>query len=783
MGETQYFSLSKFAAEGRLSDENYKFTQRDRETIDSLMWTLVNHDHRTTSSSEALAGPTSINLSQSTTGGTLQPGVSYYYKVAFRDAAGNETDASQTEAITTPLAISPPPVESISYATTGGNLEAGLYRYALSYYQSAGGETKAPNYGSVYVNSATSTNVNTITLTAPPNDADGWKVYRRGPNEDEYNYLATIAATATPPTTWSDDGLTLADCTKHRPTANTTNSTASVTITLHNDDLPLDPRIVSWRVYRTTTAGVFGGTSLLKTVVETTTEGGSDLVTTTIDTGSGTVAGSPLAASTAPPPIPQLDASDAFDSTSGRLPAAYAPLAVHQFYTFLPDTLSAKTYNQFFIPEDMPIERLDLFYLTAPTGTDGSNYLTVRVKDNATQDEVQAIYTTAEAVDEIQYVSNNATAGTFTLSDGTDTTDPIDYDATALEVATALETDITAIVDVEVLGLGTTGNPWVIIFHDPGGQAFGALTANDTGLTGGVSTVSVPTPGAAAGTFTLTFDKGEATPPTTGAIDHDAPATPLATPDGSSVEEKLEALSNITDVSVTGTGTESDPWVVTFANPGDADQPMLIADSTNLNGTAYVSEVTKGYGNTTVDLVLNQNQQYHYWQSPLTDGDEQEAEDSPATGGTEVSDALALNDVAMELDSQGEKNTWNLGTLDAGDYVFKFWVAATETGTTFDLHLKDLNLATPADVDSLSVADNVLTYVVPYEIFYTADGTEDFQMEVEKTSSGTGDVRVDKYAYEADLPTLHAGATGTIEVLVTGSPTTNGGDAQLSVWY
>ena len=783
MGETQYFGLSKFGAEGRISDENYKFALRDRETLDSILYTLATHDHRTTSSSEALAGPTNINLTQSTTGGSLVPGTSYYYKVSFRDAAGNETDSSPTEAITTPYALAPPPVESISYVTTGGNLEAGLYRYALSYYQSTGGETKAPNYGSVYVNSGTSTNINTITLTAPPNDADGWKVYRRGPNEDEYNYLATIAATATPPTTWSDDGLTLADCTKHRPTSNTTNSASSVTITLHDDDLPLDSRVLSWRVYRTTTAGVFGGNSLLKTVVETTTESGSDLVTTTTDTGTGTVAGSPLASSASPPPIPQLDASDAFDSTSGRLPAALAPLAVHQFHTFLAGTLSATTYNQFFIPEDMPVERIDYFSKTAPTGVDGSNYLTLRVKDDVTQNEVQSIFTTAEDVDEIQYVSNNATAGTFTLSDGTDTTDPIDFDATALEVATALETDITAIVDVEVLGLGTTGNPWVIIFHDPGGQPFGALTANDTGLTGGVSTVSVPTPGAAAGTFTLTFDKGEATPPTTGAIAYDASASALATPDGSSVEEKLQALSNITDVVVTGTGTESDPWLVEFENPGDADQPMQIADSTNLNGTAYVAQVTKGYGNTVVDVVINQNQQYHYWQSPLTDGEEQEAEVSPATGGTEVSDALALNDVAMELDSQGEKNTWNLGTLDEGDYVFKFWVAATETGTTFDLHLKDMALATPADVDSLSVADNVLTYTVPYEIYYTADGTEDFQMEVEKTSSGTGDVRVDKYAYEADLPTLHAGGTGTVEVLVTGSPTTNGGDGQMNLWY
>jgi len=784
MGDTQYFSFTKFGAEGRISDQAYKFSLRDRETIDSLLWALINHDHRPTAVA-GLAGPSNLEVTQATTGGTLPPGTTFYYKVAFRDAAGSETEASPAVSISTPAAIAPPPVESLSYVSTGGLLEAGLYRYALSYYQDAGGESKASNFTTVNVLSGTSTNVNTITLTTPPNDADGWKVYRKGPNESEYNYLTSVAASATPPTSWDDDGSITSDCTKHRPTANTTNAENKATLTLSDDDLPLDSRVVSWRVYRTTTAGVFGGSSLLKTVVETTTEGGTDVVTVTTDTGSGTVTGSPLAASTTPPPIPQIDAGDSFDLSGGRLPAELAPLAVHQFHTLAPGTLAAQTYNQFFIPEDMPIERIDGFFLTAPTGLDSSNYLTVRVKDDATQNEVQSIWNNAEAADEIQYVSNNATAGTFTLSDGTDTTDPIEYDSLSTNIKGRLETDIAAITTVTVQGSGTTGDQWVIIFDDPGGAPFGALTADDSNLIGGVSTVQVATPGASAGTFTLTFDQGEATPPTTGAIAYDAPGPSLATPDGSSVEEKLEALSNITAVAVTGVGTEADPWLVEFEDPGDEDVWMIIADNSNLNGSVYVEEETKGYGNTTLDFVINENQQYHYWQSPLTDGsdDEQEAEDSPATGGVEVSDALALNDLAMELDAQYEDNTWNLGTLDPGSYVFKFWVAMTETGVTFDLHVKDMNLATPADVASLSVSDDVLLYLPAYEVRYTADGTEDFQVEVEKTDSGTGKVRVDKYAYEADLPTLHQGGTGTIEVLVTGSPTTNGDDLQLNVWY
>lgn len=775
MGDTNYFGFTKFGAEGRISDGNYKFSLRDRETMDSLLWTLYAHDHRATSTSEGITGPTNLNLAQTDTGGTLPPGVTFYYKVSFLDATGNETAAGYAANITTPSALRPPALPALSVASTGGALETGLYRYALSYYQTGIGETRATNYGTINVATGTSTNEITLTLETPPNDADGWKVYRKGPLDNDFYYLATVAATATPPTSWDDDGSVLADCTKYRPTANTTNSANKVTVTLHDDDLPLDSRVTSWRVYRTSTAGIFGGSSLLQTVVETTTEGGTDLVTSYVDTGSGTVTGSPLAATTTPPSIPQIDASDSFDLDGGRLPAVLAPLAVNQFHTLCPGTLAAQTYNQFYIPEDMPIERIDGYFLTAPTGLSGSNYLTLRVKDDATQNEIQSVWNNAVDVDEVQYVYNNATGGTFTLSDGTDTTDPLDYDSLASTIANRLETDIDAITTVDVSGLGTASNPWVIIFSDPGGAPFGALTAGDGSLTGGVSTVQVATAGKSAGTFTLTYS-GQ----TTGNIAYDAPGPPLATPDSSSVEEKLEALSNITAVTVTGDGTEEDPWLVEFVNPGSQNVDMMTASNANLNGTVYIDQETKGYSATQVDMVIDANQAYHYFQTPLTDGETQEAEDSPATGGTEISDALALNDVAMELDTQNETNSWNLGTLDAGDYIFKFWVTVDEADTEYDLLLNDLNAS---NLETLSIADDRLQYTPAYEIYYTADGTEDFEVEVEKTDAGTGVVRVDRYSYEADLPTLHQGGTGTIEVLVTGSPTTNGDDLQVNVWY
>ena len=56
------------------------------------------------------------------------------------------------------------------------------------------------------------------------------------------------------------------------------------------------------------------------------------------------------------------------------------------------------------------------------------------------------------------------------------------------------------------------------------------------------------------GTFTLTYDS-EATDPIN---EDDSAAT---------VETRLEANTNITDVSVSGTGTEADPWVIQFVDP------------------------------------------------------------------------------------------------------------------------------------------------------------------------------------------------------------------------
>ena len=90
------------------------------------------------------------------------------------------------------------------------------------------------------------------------------------------------------------------------------------------------------------------------------------------------------------------------------------------------------------------------------------------------------------------------------------------------------------------------------------------------------------------GTFTLTFDTVE-----TGDIGYDATAA--------EVEAALEALSNITAVSVVKNGASD--WDVEFQNPGFEDVSILVADDTNMTGQltgSVVSEVAKGRAKDTV---------------------------------------------------------------------------------------------------------------------------------------------------------------------------------------
>lgn len=388
---TKYFGLESFGPGGSISQNGYKFTQRDRETIDALLYTIYQHDHRPTQA-VALVGPSTRPTVTAGTGGTFKAGTTLYYRISYVDTNGNETQASPEQSVGFDPALTPPDAPVLTSSSTGGSLAAGTYRYALAYYQTGGKSTTAPNYSSITTTGSTS--VVTITFPTPVDtDADGWDIYRKDPTDSKYYFLKSVPITATPPTSTTDDGSTALDCLITLPASNTTNGGNAATIAIASTDLPLASTVASWRIYRTSTSGSYPANSLLATVTETTTEGGTDLVTSYTDAGYTTGSGVPLLQAAVPPGVPQLDAADVFSSTSGSLPAELAPKGVHALNLFFtnhdpePATpsgegLQAKTYHKTYLPMDVPIKRIEVQYQRYPSGLDGSNYLTWRLSND-----------------------------------------------------------------------------------------------------------------------------------------------------------------------------------------------------------------------------------------------------------------------------------------------------------------------------------------------------------------------------------------------------------------
>lgn len=121
------------------------------------------------------------------------------------------------------------------------------------------------------------------------------------------------------------------------------------------------------------------------------------------------------------------------------------------------------------------------------------------------------------------------------------------------------------------------GNSWAA--EDPTGTGAGwNLTIISTDF--GIDEVQQVTTGSATeGTFTLTYVDQTTDP----AIVYNADAAAMTT--------ALEGLSNITDVTVTGT----DPWDVTFVDPGKQNVAEMTIDGTGLTGgTPAVSTTTQG---------------------------------------------------------------------------------------------------------------------------------------------------------------------------------------------
>lgn len=95
--------------------------------------------------------------------------------------------------------------------------------------------------------------------------------------------------------------------------------------------------------------------------------------------------------------------------------------------------------------------------------------------------------------DEVQTLTIDATGGTYTLTFDGDTTDAIDFDATAAEVQTELE-GLDGIGEGDVTVAGSDGGPYTISFvGDLADTNVDAITTDAGNLTGGDGTAVIDT--------------------------------------------------------------------------------------------------------------------------------------------------------------------------------------------------------------------------------------------------------------------------------------------------
>lgn len=183
--------------------------------------------------------------------------------------------------------------------------------------------------------------------------------------------------------------------------------------------------------------------------------------------------------------------------------------------------------------------------------------------------------------------------------------------------------------------------------HSNVSQHFANLIGNNA-----VQTVTLTL--ATGGYFTLTYDQGAGTPQTTGNIAWNAPAGPLSIPDGTSVQENLEALSNIGANNVLVTGSAGGPYTITFIGTlANQDISQLSADGTNLTGstpTIATAIVTAGGGTAGVLLPETQYACSVWVRTSAT----------PAAGVLTIDLATATGTGSVIQDQQGTNNSFTI---------------------------------------------------------------------------------------------------------------------------
>jgi hypothetical protein len=261
---TDRWGLSILSSGDSLQSDGFKFTDADRRLIDRLLRYAAEEHRHTGATGEDLTPDASLNLTLSTTGGTIASGARYYYRYTVIDEMGSESAPSPLSYMDTPSTVATPTAPALSYIGGTGALQPGGYSYVLSAYKGASTqETKATNSAFVTIPGAVQSNSVSLILPVLPAGANGFNVYRKSPSGMHYLYITSVAAPS-PLQVWVDDGSIEGDCDRSLPSVNRTGGTNAIGVSFPGATPFLNERW-SWRVYRSTDPNRWGR-SLLKTL-------------------------------------------------------------------------------------------------------------------------------------------------------------------------------------------------------------------------------------------------------------------------------------------------------------------------------------------------------------------------------------------------------------------------------------------------------------------------------------------------------------------------------------
>jgi hypothetical protein len=164
--------------------------------------------------------------------------------------------------VSIPDEILSPAAPGLAGSGSGGNLTAGIYNYALSYYVGTPDvETSAVNQGSVELYVADGSD-QLVTITPPtlPGGVDGYNIYRRRPGNNSFYYLTSVASGAP----FVDDGSAPEDCERFAPV--TSNAASTYAVALELDALPVG---YNWNIYRSSTSDEWSNTYIGSVIDDT----------------------------------------------------------------------------------------------------------------------------------------------------------------------------------------------------------------------------------------------------------------------------------------------------------------------------------------------------------------------------------------------------------------------------------------------------------------------------------------------------------------------------------